>query len=106
MQPKRVKRPRTGWHREDIKAELRKRGWPLVRVSTEHGYARKSAQATLGHSWPKMERIIANILEVEPWEIWPHRYNDYGQPVQDGNPNMVKLSHAGRPRNVELQVVK
>jgi Ner family transcriptional regulator len=24
---------------------------------------------------PKYERIIANFLEVEPWEIWPDRYD-------------------------------
>jgi hypothetical protein len=57
-------------------------------------------------SWPNVERIIANILGVEPWVIWPERYNDFGQPVQDGNPNMVKLSHAGRPRNVDLKAVE
>lgn len=78
----------------------------MRRVSIEHGYAERSAQQVLNRSWPQIERIIADILEVEPWVIWPDRYNDYGQPVQDGNPNMVKLSHAGRPRNVELKVVK
>jgi len=105
-QPKRVKRPRKGWHREDVKAELRKRGWTLKRVGEENGYASRSVRQCLVQSWPNVERIIADILKTEPWVIWPQRYNDYGQPVQDGNPNMVKLSHAGRPRNAKLQVVK
>ena len=103
---KRVNRPSQDWHRADIKAELEKRGWTLSRLSIEHDYYRGAVTAALTYSWPAMERIIADTLDLQPWEIWPSRYNDYGQPVQDGNPNMVKLSHAGRPRNVDLNAGK
>jgi len=102
----RIKKPRTGWHRADIKAALEKTGWSMSALSRAHGYNRGVVTQALSNSYPAVERIIADALGIEPWVIWPDRYNDYGQPVQPGNPNMVKLSHAGRRRNVELQVVK
>jgi len=103
IQKKRVKKPRNDWHREDVKAALRKLGWPLCRLSVEYGYAPRSAGHVLAHTWPQIERIIADILKMQPWEIWPSRYNDYGEPIQDGNPNMVRLKKGGRPRNVNVQ---
>lgn len=102
----RIKKPRVGWHRADIKAALEKAGWSLSSLSRASGYSRASVGLALAQSYPAAERIIAYVLNVEPWVIWPDRYNDYGQPVQPGNPNIVKLSHAGRRRNAELQVVK
>jgi Ner family transcriptional regulator len=102
----RIKRPRIGWHRADIKAALEKAGWSMAALSESHGYNRGVAGHALAQSYPAAERMIAAALGVEPWVIWPDRYNDYGQPIQPGNPNMVKLSHAGRRRNAKLQVVK
>jgi len=103
----RIKKPRKGWHPVDIKAALEKRGMRMAWLSRQAGYSRNSVSDTInGKWWPAIERVIADALEVAPWELWPERYNDYGQPVQQGNPNMVKLPRAGRPRNAELKVVK
>jgi len=102
-----VNRPQTGWHPADIKAALEKRGIRLAWLSHDAGYSRNAvSDAINGKWWPAIERIIADALDTKPWVLWPERYNNDGKPVQQGNPNMVKLSHAGRPRNVELQLVK
>ena len=102
----RINKPSKGWHRADIKAALEKVGWSLSSLSEAHGYNRSTCQKALSDSYPAAERIIAAALGKQPWEIWPDRYNNYGQPIQPGNPNMVKLSHRGRKRNVELKAVK
>lgn len=102
---KKVRRPRHGWHRADIKAALEKLGLSLKAVGLDAGFGPRSGAKVLDTWWPNMERVVADALGVEPWDIWPDRYNDYGQPVQQGNPNKVKASNAGRPRNVNLQAV-
>jgi len=102
-QLKKVKRPKQGWHRADIKCQLEKRGYTLRKVGLDAGYCPRAAQKVFGTWWPRIERLIADTLEVEPWEIWPERYNDFGQPVQPGNPDKVKVSSPGRPRNVNVQ---
>ncbi len=102
----RIKKPRNGWHRADIKAALEKRGWTLASLSLAHDYNRGVVTQALSNFYPAVERLIADALETEPWIIWPDRYNDYGQPVQEGNPNMIKRTWGGRKRNVELKVVK
>lgn len=103
----RVRKPRSGMHREDIKAALKKAGVTPSTLSRDNEYSRNAVSDTInGRWWPSVEKIIADALDKEAYQIWPERYNDYGQPVQQGNPNMVKLSHAGRPRNVQLTVVK
>ncbi|MDX8389184.1 MAG: helix-turn-helix domain-containing protein [Mariprofundaceae bacterium] len=100
-----VKRPKKGWHSVDIKSSLEKQGIRLAALSLDAGYSRNVVSDTINHRWwPAIERVIADALKTKPWILWPDRYNDYGQPVQQGNPNMVKLSHAGRPRNVKVEV--
>ncbi len=104
-QLKKVKRPNQGWHRADIKCQLEKRGYTLRKVGEDADYCARAAQKVFGTWWPRMERVVADALEVEPWEIWPERYNDYGQPVQPGNPNKVKTTRLEKRCNVNVQRV-
>lgn len=64
------------WHRADIKAALEKtpEGWSSRRLSEAHGYHHTAVSEALKRPWPAVERIIANALGLEPWEIWPSRY--------------------------------
>lgn len=41
---------------------------------------------------PKYERIIANLLEVDPWDIWPDRYD------VAHNPNRVSSRYQGHKK--------
>lgn len=70
----------TGWHPEDIKAALRKRGLSLSSVSRRLGLDRDSARHALARPWPRVERAIARALGVTPQEIWPDRYDAAGRP--------------------------
>lgn len=78
-------RSRTDWHPADIKAALAKavdaqgRGYSFARIANEHGYVSNSPNTVLWRPWSTMERIVADIVGVEPWTIWPSRYDRAGK---------------------------
>lgn len=73
--PKR-RRPRAlpGWHPEDIKAAIRKKGTSLTALSKKHGYSDSYLRGTLIRHRPEGEAIIAEFLDTTPADIWPERY--------------------------------
>lgn len=62
--------------RIDIKAALERRGWSLRRLSVAHGYRPDSVRRALHARYPNAEWIIAEAIEMQPWEVWPERYPD------------------------------
>ncbi|MGA7438616.1 MAG: helix-turn-helix transcriptional regulator [Luteibacter sp.] len=97
--PTAQKKPATGdWHRADVIAALRKKGWSLQQLALENGYnQRSSLSKALGSPSPKGEAIIAAALGVQPQIIWPSRYNS------DGTPNRTR---GPKPMRPDLRVVK
>lgn len=79
---KRPTKPLADWHPWDIKAALGKKGYSMTRVGVENGYHKVSPFDALRKAWPAMERIIADIIGVEPWVIWPSRYDEFHQPLR------------------------
>ena len=75
-------RPAHDWNPWDIKACLGKKGYTLTRVALESGYSRSAPGEAFRRQWPAMERIIADVIGVEPWEIWPSRYDENKQPYR------------------------
>ena len=71
----------SGWHREEIKAALRMRGWSWARLARHYGYSgRGTPSDVLRRSWPFMEKVVADIIGVPPCQIWPGRYTAAGDP--------------------------
>lgn len=66
---------RKDWHRADIIAAIKKKGTTLSEVSRATGYAPSTLSNAFAHSWPKAEKIIAEVIGVPPCDIWPSRYN-------------------------------
>ena len=64
------------WHPADIVAGLRKKGTSLAAESRKAGLSSSTLANTLTRPWPKGELIIADVLGVRPWLIWPSRYHD------------------------------
>ena len=88
-----MKKTSQGWHIEDIKAGLRKRGYTLARIGREMGHKDpRTPGYALRHRWPLVERRIADILEVHPAEIWPDRYKADGTPIGRGIRRQVTTS--------------
>lgn len=69
------------WHKEDIKAAVRKRGLTMKGLSTANGYRSVDAcSQALHRPYPKVERIIAAFVGVTPETIWPSRYGGKSTP--------------------------
>lgn len=67
-----------GWHREDIKAAIRKRGTSLEKLSEANGLDRRACSLALLRPHFAAEMVIAEFLGVSPRQIWPQRYDGDG----------------------------
>jgi Ner family transcriptional regulator len=70
------------WHPADVLAALKKRGHSLAGLSIANGYHPTAAGKALRHSWPAMERMLAEAIGIAPQAIWPSRYDAEGNPVR------------------------
>lgn len=64
------------WDREDIKAAIRKKErLSIAAFAKQNGYQNPATfYNVFKMPYPKIERIIADYLEVSPSDIWPSRY--------------------------------
>ncbi len=67
-----------GWHREDVKAAIRKRGISLEQLSEANGLDKRACSLALLRPHFAAELVIAEFLGVSPRQIWPHRYDSDG----------------------------
>ncbi len=67
------KKTAVDWHRADILAALRKKGWSLRSLAAEGNVSYNTLKSALDKSYPKMERLIANAIGVPPEIIWAGR---------------------------------
>lgn len=72
--------PSDDWHKEDIKAAVRKTGATLQSLSIAAGYHPSAGNQTLIRQWPNMQAVIARHLGLRPQDIWPSRYLPSGAP--------------------------
>lgn len=69
------------WHREEVKAAVRKSGITLKALSEKHGYQADACRRATRFPWPAVEKIIADALGLSPQAIWPSRYDAKGHPL-------------------------
>lgn len=62
------------WHRADIVAALKKKGWSVRKLSLAAGLSPDTLKGALQFPYPKGETIIAAAIGIKPEEIWPTRY--------------------------------
>jgi len=62
------------WSRAQIKCALDNKGYTVKSLSAALGFKHNSVSVALTKPWAKVERIIADIIGVEPSIIWPSRY--------------------------------
>lgn len=81
--------PEQRW--EWIKYQLHLRDSSLAIIATELGLSRRQAiNPTKRMPYPRAERAIAKTLDMEPWDIWPERWNEDGSPVRQ-RPNTAEI---------------
>nr|DAS94180.1 MAG TPA: putative transcriptional regulator [Caudoviricetes sp.] len=71
---KECKKTAENWHRADILAELKKRGWTLRSLAEEGNVSYSTLKTVFDKSYPKMERLVANAIGVAPEVIWAARF--------------------------------
>ncbi len=60
---------------EWIKFQLRLRGSSFSKIARELGVTRQAVRNALASRYPRMERVIAHEIGLEPHTIWPERYS-------------------------------
>lgn len=66
---------------EWIKFQLRMRGTSMSDLARRLGVTRQAVRNALTAPYPKMERIIARELGLDPETIWPERYRHRARSV-------------------------
>lgn len=61
---------------EWIKFQLRMRGTSMSDLARRVGVTRQAVRNALTSPYPKMERLIADELGLDPATIWPERYRN------------------------------
>lgn len=77
----------TPWHPVDIKAALYKRDLSLAELARRHDVSLNAMSRMLRRPNPAIERLVADAIEVEPWVIWPDRYDAFHRPRAEGRPS-------------------
>ncbi|MBF0153404.1 MAG: helix-turn-helix domain-containing protein [Magnetococcales bacterium] len=76
-------RPRgRDWYPEEIRAALVLKKITLRQLSIGAGYKPGSIRRALDKSYPAAQAVIARALGVDPWEIWPSRYDAERRPIR------------------------
>lgn len=68
---------------EWIKFQLRIRGSSLSQLARDLGVTRQAVRNALSSRYPRMERVIAAEIGLDPETIWPERYRKDGKGQSD-----------------------
>ena len=60
--------------------ELRFRQASLSSIAEQFSRSRQTVSNGIKNGSPVWERVVADILDLEPWEIWPARYDEFCLP--------------------------
>lgn len=84
-----------GWHPEDIKAAVRKRGTNLSRLALDSGLSESTCRCALIRPTYAGEQVIARFLGIPAQALWPTRYHRDGTPK---HPRARVQDRPGAPR--------
>lgn len=63
---------------EDIKYQLAKKGFSFVSLDRKYGLSRGICRIAVSSPHTKGEQAIAEALGMHPKDIFPNRYDEYG----------------------------
>ena len=67
-----------------VSYKLKLRNTTLAGVAGSMGLTRGTAYAAFRQPYPAMESAIAKAIDLDPWDIWPHRYDRNKLPIKRG----------------------
>ncbi|WP_291295356.1 helix-turn-helix domain-containing protein [Elioraea sp.] len=62
------------WGAEELRYALHKKGLSWKAVSRHAGLRGGNARKVCDLPWPRVELVVAELLEMRPEEIWPERW--------------------------------
>lgn len=65
--------PPSDMDRHEVIARLRRRGIFLAQLARKHGYSSNLFYVALDRPYPRVEKIIADALDLRVQDIWPNR---------------------------------
>lgn len=89
---------RAGWHKEDIKAAIRKRGKTLGQLALDADLYESAIRVALITPSYMAEQVIAAFIEVPAHELWPERYDEEGNPLHPQARKYLIAAKAGESR--------
>lgn len=93
------KQPTKSWHKEDIKAEIRKRGYTLTDLALDKGLFSNAVRTALIQPCYPGEQAIAECLGIPASRLWPERYDEQGTPLHPRVRSRLKRSREAGNRH-------
>lgn len=90
------------WNNAYIVAAIHVSGTTMRKLSLAHGYGATTLNNALHRPWPKGEKIIAAAINEKPWDIWPSRYDEHGNPLSGHGQRKAR----GQGRHVNTHAIK
>lgn len=87
------KAPKKVWHKEDIKAAIRKKGLSLTALAITHSLPEASVRNALSRPLVSGEKAIASFLDVPLHELWPERWTKSGQRIRPRYAHKYTTNH-------------
>jgi Ner family transcriptional regulator len=88
-----------------VKFRLGLKGYTLRSFGQLHGITAGSVGVVFYRPYPRIEQFLADILETQPWELWPDRYNENHKP---NRPNLWYQRGRGgwrpKPKNITNEI--
>lgn len=95
-----------------VKYLLEEQGTSQAELARSVGVCRQTLYGVWRRPSPKMQKIIADAINVHPSEIWPDRYDKHGNPISKrGRPrvaksNTKKINHQGSKNRSSKNISK
>lgn len=87
---------RQSWHREDIKAAVRKRGGTLRGLALENSLSPTTMSRSFRVRMPTYNGVVSEFLGLSVAELWPHWYSADGKPIGRSRPDAITTRAGGR----------
>ena len=75
-----------------VRLNLGLKGFTFQSFAEKHGVKPGTVGVVFSRPYPRMERLIADTLGIDPWTIWPERYDSAGR---SNRPNLWYLRKSG-----------
>jgi len=71
----------------------------MAQVADKAGVNRQTLYSAFFKTYPRMEMVIANALDIAPADLWPERYDKDGLPIYRMGRPVVKSTVKGANNN-------